>query len=74
MAHYPQNLNFDESLKVLKLAANNLQFLNTLSFALDREKIYEKGKTAAKKLLEDIEIKRDKKLGYLNYTILPVAT
>ena len=43
MAHYPQNLNFDESLKVLKLAANNLQFLNTLSFALDREKIYEKG-------------------------------
>lgn len=43
MAHYPQNLDFDESLKVLKLAANNLQFLNTLSFALDREKIYEKG-------------------------------
>ncbi|NQY79392.1 MAG: hypothetical protein HRT47_03665 [Candidatus Caenarcaniphilales bacterium] len=38
-----QTLNLDESLKVLELAANNLQFLNTLTVALDREKNYEQG-------------------------------
>ena len=35
------------------------------------KKIYEKGKKASKDLVDNIKIKRDKNLGYLNYEILP---
>ncbi len=35
------------------------------------KKLYEKGKKVSKNLVDNIKIKRDKNLGYLNYKILP---